>query len=243
MTLTELVVVVAVLAVLLGISVPTAKKLMDSLEHSAGARSLINAALTSARAMAASGNTPVGTTPVGIRFQQDRNGDFYMIFIYHTDVSSYSRDFVAFPNRKPIKLPEDIGVMVGTVIADNDLYNPDDPSDLSPLRDAQTFSIVFSEQGKMILFDVQVINRDGKIDNSSPDPVFNTRDNVKAGRGMFVQDTYASDGLGRESSVHSFYIYEKKQMAQTPADQRFSGCIAALQKEFINPYSGQLVKK
>jgi type II secretory pathway pseudopilin PulG len=247
MTLTELVVVVAVLAVLLGISVPTAKKLMDSLEHSAGARSLINAALTSARAMAISQNTPVG-----IRFQQDKKDDFYMIFIIHDpDKTNLAQGFMAIPNRKPIKLPEDIGVLEGTLrteelqVADEQLN-----TDLRFL-DKQTFSIVFSEQGRLIQFDVRVRNRDGKTDNSSRDPVFNSQVNVDNGIGMFYednqdnQDEIATNGLKQEPSVHSFYIYDKKQMAQTPPTHRCSGYIKVkdLPKEFINPYSGQLVKK
>ncbi len=234
LTLVELVVVVAILALLLGISVPTAKKLMDSLEHSAGARSLINAALTSARAMAVSNNTPAG-----VRFQQDQNGDFYMIFIYHKDVSWYAWEFLAVPNRKPMRLPQDIGVLAGTVSTDTDLDTP------VKLVNARTFSVVFSEQGKMIVSNVHVLNRDGLLDDSSKDPIFNTKTNVDSNiSGMFCQDEdNSANGLEQESSVHSFYIYEKKRLDQTPANQRFTGCIQELQPEFINPYSGQIIKK
>jgi prepilin-type N-terminal cleavage/methylation domain-containing protein len=246
LTLTELVVVVAILAVLLGISVPTAKKLMDSLEHSAGARSLINAALTSARAMAVSNNTPAG-----VRFQQDRNGDFYMIFIlYDPDPApngtGLAQGFKAFPNRKPMKLPQDVAVLDGTLNIQNpNIANTQLDTD-TELLDRQTFSIVFSEQGRMIQFQVRIRNRDGATDNSSRDPVFNTRTNVDSGIGMFYednQDVTAVDGLKQESSIHSFYIYHKKRMNETAANQRFTGYIQELQPEFINPYSGQLVKK
>lgn len=235
LTLTELVVVVAVVAILLGISVPTAQKIMDSFEHSAGTRSLIDAALSSARAMAVSNNTPTG-----VRFQQDRNGDFYMIFIYHKDVSWYAWEFLAFPNRKPMKLPEDIGVLAGTVSSDADLYTP------AEWMNAQTFSVVFSEQGRMILCsDVHVLNKDGVLDDSSRDPIFNTKSNVDGNiAGMFYQDEDDSaNGLEQESSVNAFYIYEKKRMNETPANQRFTGLVQGLQKEFVNPYSGQLIKK
>ncbi len=239
LTLTEVVVVVAVMAVLLGISVPTAKKIMDSLEHSAGARGLIDAALTSARAMAVSSNTPAG-----VRFQQDTSGDFYMIFIIHDpDKTNLAQGFMAVPNRKPMKLPSNIGVLESPLLADSQLDSP------LELLDRQTFSIVFSEGGQLIQFQVRVRNRDGVTDDSSVDPVFNTPDNVNSIEnkiGMFYQDDQdqtALDGLKQEPSIHSFYIYDRKRLAEVPESQRFTGYIQSLQKEFVNPYSGQLIKK
>ncbi|MEJ5260718.1 MAG: prepilin-type N-terminal cleavage/methylation domain-containing protein [Anaerohalosphaeraceae bacterium] len=230
LTLTELVVVIAVAAILVGISVPAAKKVIESFDHSAGPHSLINAALTSARALAAA-----QSTPAGIRFQQDRKGDFYMIFIIHKNVTNaYATEFIAVANRKPIKLPSSVGVIAGTVQSDAELND-------SNLMDAQTFSIVFSEQGKLIRFPVRVLNRDGVTDNSSRDPIFNTRANVDSGTaGMFYQDA-GPGGLNEEDSIGSFYIYDTKRFAEIPANQRFTAYIRNLPKEFVNPHTGQLI--
>jgi prepilin-type N-terminal cleavage/methylation domain-containing protein len=232
LTLTELVVVIAVAAILVGISVPAAKKVMESFDQSAGPRSLINAALTSARALAVA-----HSTPAGIRFQQDRKGDFYMIFIYHKDVSStYATEFIAIPNRKPIKLPSSVGVIAGTVQSDADLIDTN-------LMNAQTFSIVFSEQGQLIQFPVRVLNRDGKNDDSSRDPIFNTKANVDGGiAGMFYQDA-GPDGLNEEDSIGSFYLYDAKRFSEIQQNQRFTEYIRYLPKEFVNPHTGQLIQR
>jgi len=230
LTLTELVVVIAVAAILVGISVPAAKKIIESFDHSAGPRSLIDAALTGARALAVA-----HSSPAGIRFQRDRKGDFYMIFIYHQNVSStYATEFIAVPNRKPIKLPSSVGVLAGTVGSDADLNEAN-------RINAQTFSIVFSEQGQLIQFPVRALNRDGKDDNSSRDPIFNTRANVDGGiAGMFYQDA-GPGGLNEEDSIGSFYLYDTKRFSELPGIQRYTGYIKSLPKEYVNPHTGQLI--
>jgi len=248
LTLTELVVVIAVAAILLGISVPAAKKIAESFDYSTGPRSLINAALTSARALAVA-----QSTPAGVRFQPDANGDFYMIFIVHDRAkTNLANGFMAAAGRKPIRLPQNIGVLegsfkgAGTAAAKDAFLSTE-----AGLRDAQTFSVVFSEQGQLIRFPVRVRNRDGKTEtddssgsgNSSLDPIFNTKKNVENKIAMFCQDDYPEEGLGQENSVYSFYIYEKNRLAEVPAGQRFTGYIGNLQKEFINPYTGQLIRR
>jgi prepilin-type N-terminal cleavage/methylation domain-containing protein len=279
LTLVELVVVVAILAVLLGISVPTAKKLIDSLEHSAGAHSLINAALTSARAMAVSRGGP---GYVGVRFQQDSGGDQYIIFIEYdppqnADVLAYG--FRAVKGRKPMRLPKDIGVIDGLWVTRNyggigellpsssenslnDTVMSDNPANLLDgkniyLNDATTFSIVFSSTGQMVYHELWVCNKDMLLDRTvnpdpSLDPVFNWKNVVDAGNSMFYQDDYGGSGhsrypqnrgIGPEMSRRSIIIYNKKQLSETSPTARWSGYLGLLQPEFVNPYSGQLIKK
>lgn len=242
LTLTELIVVVAIAAILLGISVPAAKKIVESFEYSTGPRSLIDAALTSARALAVAENTYAG-----VRFQQDIHGDFYMIFIIHNRAKTHlANGFMVAAGRKPIRLPQNIGVLegsfkgAGTPAAKDAFLSTE-----AGLRDAQTFSVVFSEHGQLIRFLVRVRNRDGKTetDNTSLDPIFNTKKNVENKIAMFCQDDYPEEGLGQENSVYSLYIYEKNRLAEVPAGQRFTGYIGNLQKEFINPYTGQLIRR
>lgn len=106
MTLTEILVVVAVMAILLGISVPTAQHLMDSFESSTGVRYLINAALSNARAIAVRNQAYAG-----VRFQTAAGGNTYMIFIVHDpDATGYANGFRAVMGRQPMKLPEGVTV-------------------------------------------------------------------------------------------------------------------------------------
>lgn len=281
LTLTELVVVVAVVAILLGISVPTAQKIMDSFEHSAGARSLIDAALSSARAMAVSKGAPGF---VGIRFQQDLDGNQYMIFIEYdppAGATVLANGFHAVPGKKPMRLPKNVGVMDGLWVnriyngigafdidssADNSLNDTvlsDNPANIREgkniyLNDATTFSIVFSSSGHLIYHELWVCNKDMLLDITGntapayPDVIFNWKTIVEGGDAMFYQDDYGGSshsrytqnlGIGPETSRRSLIIYNTKQLSETGSTTRWSGYLSLLQPEYVNPYSGQLIKK
>jgi prepilin-type N-terminal cleavage/methylation domain-containing protein len=112
MTLTELLVVIAVMAILMSISVPTAKKLMDSFDASTGVRQLINAALCNGRAIAIREQAYAG-----VRFQ-GKDGVTYMVLIVHDyeGTGNYAYGFRAVVGRKPMALPEDVTVPSGTTI-------------------------------------------------------------------------------------------------------------------------------
>ncbi len=175
-TLTELLVVMAVMAILMAISVPTAKKLMESFESSTGVRQLINAALSNARAIAVREQAYAG-----VRFQEKDDITYMVLVMHDPDVSpngtGYAQGFRAVEGRRPMKLPEDIRVPGGT-------------------------SIVFSPSGKLTIHRIQVYNKDG-VDNSlnsSRDTIFNTSDNVNAGLAMFVQETFPVGVLPPNSS-------------------------------------------
>ena len=112
MTLTELLVVIAVMAILLGVSVPTAKHLMNGFESSTGVRYLINAALSNARAIAVRNQAYAG-----VRFQQASDGFTYMVFIiYDYDATGDADGFRAVTGRKPMKLPEGVSVSKCSVV-------------------------------------------------------------------------------------------------------------------------------
>jgi len=157
-TLTEILVVVAVMAILLGISVPTAQHLVDSFESSTGVRYLINAALSNARAIAVRNQAYAG-----VRFQQAADGHTYMVFIVSDmEGTGYANGFRVVEGRKPMKLPEDIVI--------------------------SKMSVIFSPAGKLTIQDVRVRNKDGVTDETSNDTIFNTDAKVDAGTAMFVQD-------------------------------------------------------
>lgn len=211
LTLVEMTLVIAIMAIMAGLAVPAMRALVRSFQSEGGTISMIDAALNSARTMAASRQRYVG-----VRFQKLctstvstdplkglMDAPQYMIFIEHvqtTNSFSLEDGFRAMEGLEPIKLPSPIGVMELNWITQN--TEIDEPFELS---DATAFSIVFSPAGKLVTHNVRVRNRDGvyRPDNTagsakeSKDDVFNSAENIcrpKLGtfvpRGMFLQDDY-----------------------------------------------------
>jgi hypothetical protein len=217
LTLPELAVVIATIALLVGFGLPAIRALLNSFETQSGAKTLISAALSSARAIAAKKQRYAG-----VRFQRDLSGSQYMIFIVH-DPKIMAYGFRAVEGVKPIKLPESVSVMDLTVVPDRNEQNPanpqqeiriDDPSLLltnaekdslidepREVTDITTFSIIFSPGGKLVIHGIRVRNRDGFVDsanntNISYDDVFNKKVQVDQKYNGF--DRYAvPPGAGR----------------------------------------------
>lgn len=136
LTLTELLVTVAVAAVLMALAVPAARRITETMRDSAGARALIGAALNNARAIAVREGRYAG-----VRFQQTADGKTYMIFIVH-DPSSVAEGGTGLANgfrpvkgRKPILLPDDFR--------------------LAPGGQTSFYSIVFSRAGRLTVHPVR----------------------------------------------------------------------------------------
>lgn len=125
------------------------------------------------------------------------------------------------------------------------------------LTDISAFSIVFSPAGKLITHDIRIRNRHGKwrppdtvitviagkAPKGSTDTVFNSFINmIDKDTGQFVQDDYAQNGLGGEKSRREFYIYDcEKFQKMTDKTQRYN-YLNSLKPQFINHYSGELIK-
>jgi competence protein ComGC len=266
LTLTEMTVVIAVAALLVGLSMPAARMLQNSFETEGGTASMISSALASARAIAAKEQRYAG-----IRFQKAYSPDGvlkapqYIIFIIQ-DPEIMAFGFRAVDGIEPIKLPDSIGVMDlmyhpnlftpigdGSADSDTEFLNP------NILWDTTTFSIVFSPSGKLVIHDVQVRNRDGipdsagRINDNSGDDIFNKKLRVDAGLAMFYQDDYFNAswspwiglnlGLGPEPSRNGFVIYETKIFNQTNINLRWTGYLSrlALKPVYINAYTGTIV--
>jgi hypothetical protein len=253
-----MVVVIAIIAMLVGFGVPAGRAFLNSFETESGTRSVISAALASARAVAAREQKYAG-----IRFQKacDPAGLLkapqYMIFIVHdpdpeptgTDLAN---GFKAVEGIKPIKLPDSAGVMdlryrtsADPIYAGDELIDSDDEMNTpKALSDTTTFSVVFSPSGKMVIHDVRVRNRNGKTDDSSEDDVFNTlikiTDPINPA-GMFIQDDDTSLGLGQESSRSSFVIYDRAQFEKVNPNRRWSDYLRHLEVIYINPYTGTII--
>jgi type II secretory pathway pseudopilin PulG len=268
LTLIETTLVVATIALLVGLALPAVRAMVNSFQSEGGTKSIIHAALNSARTMAV-----MHQRYVGVRFQKACiSGDpldplkgladapQYMIFVVSEErkVLDLANGFRALEGHEPIKLPDTIGVMDLTrVKSDADL---DEPVELS---DATTFSIVFSPSGKLVVHDVRVRNQDGvfrpKNDAASADrsmdEVFNSEYNIiKFRRGMFIQDDYSKRnpgpndgteyGLGEESSCTSFVLYDRSAFRRAYEkkkawSQYLLGRSAGA--VYVSPYTGDLI--
>ena len=104
LTLMEMTVVMAVVAMLTVFGLPAVRTLLNSFESQAGARAMISASLASARAIAAKEQRYAGVRFQN-RYQQDNKGCQYMIFIVQ-DPSILAWGFRAVGGINPIKLPD-----------------------------------------------------------------------------------------------------------------------------------------
>jgi hypothetical protein len=265
-------VVIAIAALMVGLTIPAANMLLNSFESESGAKSIISSALASARAIAAKEQHYAG-----IRFQKrydpnnpdPLNASQYIIFIiYDHDRTTLENGFRGVDGVQPIKLPDSIGVM-DLLYDPNDLTPPgggqvnsnSEIADATVFSDTTTFSIIFSPSGKLVIHEVRTRNRDGFTVNGSDsyDDIFNKIPMIKAGFGMFLQDDYYADyrpapgnpkpqnlGLGPEFSRNSFIIYETKKFKQAYNNgNAYSGYLESLSHKpiYINPYTGTIVNE
>ena len=247
LTLTELLVTVAIAAVLLAIGAPAAKRLTESMQNTAGTQGLIAAALSNARAIAVREGKYAG-----VRFQRAADGRTYMVFIINDPVVGPhvpgNLGCMAMQGRKPIALPENAGVIDGFIKLNyGDGVYTDDKAIASELdinspqkwTDTNTFSILFSPAGK-------VIQHTLRVRSVSPnDSVFNTPENVTAPVnpiGILIQDGYPDRGLDDlEMSRTTFFIYNKKELEAVNPAQRWSAYLSRIKPTMVSPYTGELI--
>ncbi|MBN1804286.1 MAG: prepilin-type N-terminal cleavage/methylation domain-containing protein [Sedimentisphaerales bacterium] len=267
LTLTEMVVVIAIISMLVAFGLPVIRVFHESFESKAGGKSMISAALSAARAIAAKEQHYAG-----VRFQRDLSGNQYMIFIIHDfEKTGLNPGFRAVENLKPTKLPENLGVMdlmvrtnhgtnwtdaeevaaeslTAVHLDDTNLQNLGPDQNNRYITDTSTFSIVFSPAGKLVMRTVRVRNRDGiyqpnnSITNKvSRDSIFNSPENITTHQtGKFIQDDYAELGLGAETSRNNFVIYDKARFEKLSANQKFE-YLSRLEPVFINSYTGTII--
>jgi len=203
LTLPEMTVVISIAALMVGLTLPAANMLFNSFESESGAKSIVSAALASARAIAAKEQRYAG-----IRFQKrydpnnpdPLNASQYIIFIIKGENRQVTGNldydgFHAVDGIQPIKLPDSIGVMdlilrtnwgtsaqaasftsIGVqLINDNSWINS-----IEEVDDTTAFSIVFSPSGKLVSHNVRVRNRNGayQADNSSPSSDKHSMDDI-----------------------------------------------------------------
>jgi hypothetical protein len=266
-TLTEMAIVIGIAALLVGLTIPAVNMLFNSFESESGAKSMISAALASARAIAAKEQRYAG-----IRFQKRLdlnnpdpvNASQYIIFIIQdpTLTGTYGFGFRAVEGVQPVKLPDSIGVMDLFVVSDRNKQNPINPNSQNiittnadidedrELLDTTTFSMIFSPAGKLVIHGVCAWNRDGASgasSNNSNDDIFNTVLNVETTRiAMFYQDDWADpSAFGPEPSRNGFIIYETKKLNQVAQTNRWNGYLQRVAQKpiYINPYTGTIIEQ
>ena len=257
-TLTEMVVVIAAIAILAALGLPAARSLMKSFDSGSGTISIINAALSTARAIAIKEQRYAG-----IRFELDFHDNQYMIFIIHDpEKTGLSSGFRALEGQKPIKLPDDSRVIDSTLeefpiggryTLLDDETSPDGQNEI--VRDISCFSIIFSPTGKLVSHQVRVRNRDGiySPDNANPekvsmDDIFNSPVNIlNFNIGMFAQDDEFSsrflslERLREEFSRTRFFIYEKSVFDKMNASEDRYNYLISLEPIYINQYTGTII--
>jgi type II secretory pathway pseudopilin PulG len=266
LTLVEMTLVVATIALLVGFGLPAVRSLIHSFESQSGTRSMISAALSSARAIAVKHQRYAG-----VRFQKkciskdpasplDRivEAPQYMVFIIHEEprkMGDLTVGFRAVEGLEPVKLADTIGVIDVSKITDDDEIDED-----VELNDATAFSIIFSPAGKLVVHDVRTRNRHGvhkpvsaaddpDAADTSLDDIFNSVVNVTAADadavGVFIQDDYPDWGLDKEASRTSFMIYEHQRLRSAfAAKTAWSEYLSLLPDEaevFVSPYTGALI--
>ena len=247
-TLTEMTVVVGIVALLVAFGLPAVRTLFDSLASSGGARAMISATLASARAMAAKEHEYVGVR-FQDRYSKDGKGGQYMVFIVHeepSEMGGIANGFRAVEGVEPIKLPDALGVME-VIDGDSDI------DDANEVTDKTTFSIVFSSSGRLVIHPVRTRNRDGRTEGTetqyvSRDDIFNTRSKVTDATnpvGMFIQDYLESSGSEprEEQSKNSFIVYDRKIFEGINENGRYSDYLEGLEVIYINPYTGTIINR
>ncbi|MBU1259589.1 MAG: prepilin-type N-terminal cleavage/methylation domain-containing protein [Planctomycetes bacterium] len=245
-SLMELLVVIGIIAVLAGLSMPMIKAMQKSF-NSTGTESMIAAALATARTLAISNHRYAG-----VRFQkawkstEDANkADQYMIFITYLESKKAGNNVDAFravEGYKPIKLPENIGVMDMKLGSGIEITSDAQISNTTGLIDTTTFSIIFSPSGKLVIHDVRVRYWDSYTPDN--DEIFNTVSRVNSGDAMFIydKDDDAVAAIDKESSRNKFIIYDRDKFNTLATSARFSGYLDNLPPVYINAYTGEIIK-
>jgi type II secretory pathway pseudopilin PulG len=249
-TLMEMTVVIAAVALLAVFGLPAIRAFVNSLESKGPAEAMIDAALSSARSIALREQRYAG-----IRFQKVYNpkgpleAAQYMIFIVYEEpkkMGNLTVGFRAVEGIEPIKLPDSVGVMDLRINKNAIVDSDGEINTLDDVNDTTTFSIIFSPSGKLVIHDVQTRNRDGERDTSSTvsyDDIFNKKAQVNTGIGMFYQDDYPIDGFDKEPSRNSFVIYDTEKFKKTTQSLRWTGYLRNLTLVYINPYTGTIIRR
>ncbi|MFI4911177.1 MAG: Tfp pilus assembly protein FimT/FimU [Sedimentisphaeraceae bacterium JB056] len=257
LTLSELLVALAIVVIVGSIAVPVVLSLKEGLRGSANAQTIISTALQNARAIAMEKGQYSG-----VRFQQDQDGNQYAVYITHIPQGSGAAGgmtvyYKAVEGRSPVRLPEDMAVadmVVGTtaspVYTDRTfaVFSLADVDLDSSITDTTSFSVIFDSKGQLVKVVCRMRNRqgeylpnDGGAGGDSNDRVFNSRPNVENDIAKFIQDDYANLGLGGELSRVQFKIFDKVKYREFENSADKYEYLNTLPYVYVNQYTGKLM--
>ncbi|MCP4709929.1 MAG: type II secretion system protein [Planctomycetes bacterium] len=261
-TLVELLVVVAIIGILLGLTMPSFNSMMKS-QQAASAKTLIRTALTQAQIYASSNQKYAG-----LRFQTDADGRPYIILIEHVPgcyvgpaLSNVAERYTAIPNVRPVALPEGIGLISAAIdtipLAQRDLYLLDDNTTPFGIYGATTFTIIFSPTGQLVTKPIVVRERQSwdalgalvivdltfgslaRMDPLLPDPKPRFYHDNKSADWPWYADSVGYCDM--EPSTHGIYIYEEELLVGATPDKRYTEYVYQLKPLLINTYTGKLI--
>jgi prepilin-type N-terminal cleavage/methylation domain-containing protein len=212
-TLVEILVVVAIIAIVLAIGVTSLRALTGGVQENA-ARTTLASLLASARAEA------TGTQQiVGVRFEQDAKGYTYGVIVHLAPDwhvwPSRSNDFitmVAPKGREPVRFPKGVEFAAADELScDRDSDGDVDADDANlalsrDILDATTFTILFAPSGQVMVRNVCVTQRcvidptDGVIWDNATDTIFQAPDGPDSTDYMLNPRPPAETGLSVEVS-------------------------------------------
>lgn len=257
LTLTELLVALAITVIVGAIAIPVVASLKGALQGSANAQVIVSTAIQNARTIAMKEGQYAG-----VRFQQDANGRQYAVYIVHTPhgsglASGMTVYYNAVEGRQPVMLPETISIcdmVVGTTgdaIYNNRTFSALGVADIdveSSITDTTSFSIIFNAKGQLSKVICRMRNRhgeylpnDGGLGGDSNDKIFNSQPNVENGIGKFIQDDYANLGLGGELSRVQFKIFDTGKYNELDSAQKKYDYLSGLPDVYVNQYTGKLM--
>jgi hypothetical protein len=96
-----------------------------------------------------------------------------------------------------------------------------------------------------VTHEVRIRNKNGRVNDSSNDDVFNTAFNVETKKiAMFHQDDYPAMGLGQEYSRNNFIIYDTKEFIQAYKRIRaWNDYLNQVKPIYINHYTGSIISE
>ncbi len=244
-TLIEILVVVAIIAVLVTLSLPNTMGIIRS-HRAAATKNLIRNALAQAQAHAA-----VTQKYAGVRFQftkdQWQNNRQYLVLIENETTGS---DFVAIRNAKAAALPVGMGVISQTASLSGAI--PDNLTQFSVMGET-TFSIIFSPTGQLVTKDVYLQPKEERDEYGILiDSIVNTDVNVDDGIGLlYCDDWMGGNWRHTESSALGLYIFDADKLMSidglnmSPDDKAGERAIyiQSLEPILINIYTGTIIRE
>ena len=214
-SLIELLVVIAIMSILIGITIRSVRMVSSKMASVDTVRTMVGTALTTSRTLAMAQQTHIG-----IHFSVSVDGTHLLSFI--RDDNTYVEDTnirryrVIVGNRNMVKetsIPSNIGLL-DMQVGGNKIDKDTDTNDPFKLLDTNTFSMVFSPAGKLVLRFMWIVDADNNLEL-----------------------------LGPEVSRNCLYIYDKTTFEKVDVNNRYTGYLQYLPPVLINYYTGKVINK